>query len=188
MAIDALYKDYFQKSKVFLYPLLGMKRGSVAAPRQCYLSWGSSITPEDMKLICVYTKRSDTEYKKFESQVLIKHKRISDYIELENDEVMMTFDFSDLSSDWQHFISGKYSKIDLSLRRKILNHFDKYSGSYPYLESFLFPDKYFSLYATLLGVDENMLREVGELCSPPDLEKETLTAQVLDLENKKILG
>lgn len=188
MAIDALYKDYFQKSKVFLYPLLGIKRGSIAAPRQCYLSWNNTISTEDMKLICVYTKRSDSEYKKFESNILIKHKRIVDYIEIENDEIIMTFDFSDIKDDWQKFINGKYSKIDTDLRRKILTHFDKYSGSYPYLESFLFPNKYFSLYSTLLGVDEQLLREVGELCSPPDLEKENLIAKVLDLQNKKILG
>jgi hypothetical protein len=188
MAIDALYKDYFQKSKVFLYPLLGIKRGSVAAPRQCYLSWGKQISTEDMKLICVYTKRSDSEYKKFESNVLIKHKRIVDYIEIENDEIIMTFDFSDIKDDWQNFINGKYSRIDMDLRRRILSHFDKYSGSYPYLESFLFPSKYFSLYSTLLGVDEQLLREVGELCSPPDLDKENLVADVLDLQNKKILG
>jgi hypothetical protein len=188
MAIDALYKDYFQKSKVFLYPLLGLKRGSAAAPKQCYLSWNNAITPEDMKLICVYTKRSDSEYKQFEAKFLINHKRLSDYIELQDNELLLAFDFSDIESDWKYFINGKYSKMDSDLRRRILNHFDKHSGSYPYLESFLFPNKYFSLYSTLLAVDEQILRDVGELCTPPDLEKENLVAQVLDLENKKILG
>jgi len=188
MAIDALYRDYFQKSKVFLYPLLGIKKGSPAAPKQCYLSWNTAITPEDMKLICVYTKRNDSEYKQFEKNVILKHKRISDYVELVNDELLITFEFSDLESDWKQFIAGKYSKIDVNIRRKIMSHFDKNSGSYIYLDSYLFPEKYFSLYASLLGVNEDMLREVGELCSPPDLERETLIADVLDLENKKILG
>jgi hypothetical protein len=52
----------------------------------------------------------------------------------------------------------------------------------------MFPEKYFSLYAQLLHVSEELLIEVGELCSKPDLEKENLVATVIDLENKKILG
>lgn len=188
MAIDALYKDYFQKSKVFLYPLLGIKRGSAAAPKQCYLSWNTTITPEDIKLICIYEKRTDSEYKQFEKNVILKSKRICDYIDLVDNELLITFDFSDIKSDWKLFIEGKYSKIDKNLRRKILSHFDINSGSYIYLDSYLFPERYFSLYASLLGVDESMLKEVGELCSPPNLEKETFIAEILNLENSKILG
>lgn len=188
MAIDALYKDYFQRSKVFLYPLLGIKRGSVAAPRQCYISWHPAITTEDVKLICVYSKRTDLEYKNFERTVLLQHKRLTDYIELIDDDIMLTFDFSDIKDDWNNFVNGKYSKIDSALKRKILNHFDKQSSTYVYMESYLFPDKYFNLYADLLNTDVSLLREVGELCSPPNLEKENLIAEVIDLQNKKILG
>lgn len=188
MAIDALYRDYFQKSKVFLYPLLGIKRGSPAAPKQCYLSWEPKLTTEDVKLICVYEKRTDLEYKSFENAVLLKHKRLADYIELESNELLLTFEFLDLKDDWFNLVNGKYSKLNTTTKRKILGHFDKNSGTYIYLESFLFPEKYFKLYADLLSVKEDLLKEVGELCSPPDLEKENLVADVLDLENKKILG
>ncbi len=54
MAIDALYKEYFQKSKIFMYPLLGIGRGSGVVPEQTYLSWEGYVTPEDTKLIAVY--------------------------------------------------------------------------------------------------------------------------------------
>ena len=40
----------------------------------------------------------------------------------------------------------------------------------------------------LLGVEESLLKNVGELCSPPNLDKENLIAEVLDLDNKKILS
>lgn len=188
MAIDALYTSYFQKSKVLLYPLLGIKRGCTAVPDQTYLSWSGYITPEDMKLIAIYKSRTDSEYLHFEKNVLLKHPRISDYIPLNDESSIFTFDFSDLGDDWQKFISGQYSKIDTNLKRKIRDHFDKNSSTHVYVDSYLFPEKYFGLYAQLLHVSEDLLKEVGELCSKPDLEKENLIAEVIDLENKKILG
>ena len=188
MAIDALYTNYFQKSKVLLYPLLGIKRGCAAVPDQTYLSWSGYFTPEDMKLIAIYKSRTDHEYLHFEKNVLLKHPRISDYIPLDDENTIFTFDFSDLEHDWKKFIDGQYSKIDSSLKRKIRDHFDKNSSTHVYVDSYLFPEKYFSLYAQLLNVTEELLIEVGELCNKPDLEKENLTATVIDLQNKKILG
>jgi hypothetical protein len=188
MAIDSLYRDYFQKSKVFLYPLLGIKRGSSAVPIQTYLSWEGYLKTEDIKLICVYETRTDVEYLLFEKNTLIKNPRLTDYIKLEDNKTLFTFDFSDLKDDWDNIASGRYSKISKEVKYKLLNHFDKYSGNRTYLETYLFPEKYFTLYADLLNVNESLLKDVGELCSPPDLEKETLTTQVLDLQNKKILG
>jgi len=188
MAIDTLYRDYFQKSKVFLYPLLGIKRGSPASPDTSYVSWKGYLTTEDVKLILIYTERTDIEYINFEKNVLLKHPRVTDYVKLENGKTVFTFDFQDLKEDFDYFVQGKYSKMSKDVKRKILNHFEKYSGNYVYLETYLFPENYFSLYADLLAVKVDLLKEVGELCSPPDLEKENLVADVLDLENKKILG
>lgn len=188
MAIDALYKSYFQKSKVLLYPFLGIKRGSIAIPEQTYMSWEGFYTPEDMKLIAVYPVRHDAEYLAFEKNVLLNHSRVCDFIKLNESQNVFTFDFSDQKYDWDKFKNGSYSQMSENFRRKIRDHFDKNSATYIYVDSYLFPDKYFSLYADLLGTEEGLLREVGELCSKPDLEKETLYAEVLDLENKKILG
>lgn len=188
MVIDSLYRDYFQKSKIFIYPLLGIKRGSAATPEQTYLSWEGHIKTEDIKLITIYEARSDVEYSIFEKNVIFRHPRICDYVKLKDDKKLFTFDFSDLKSDFEHVVNGKYSLLTKDIKYKLLNHFDKYSGNRTYLETYLFPEKYFMLYAELLNVQEQLLREVGELCSPPDLEKENLIAEVLDLQNKKILG
>jgi hypothetical protein len=188
MAIDALYTSYFQKSKVLLYPLLGIKRGCPAIPEQTYLAWDGMITLEDMKMIMVYTKRTDAEFLNFEKNVLLKHSRMCDYVPLNDEQTLFTFEFSDLKSDWNKFINGKFSELNQDLKRKIRDHFDKNSSTYVYVDSYMFPEKYFALYADLLGTSESLLREVGELCSKPDLEKETLIAEVINLENKKILG
>jgi hypothetical protein len=113
---------------------------------------------------------------------------VCDYIKLNESQNVFTFDFSDIKYEWDKFKNGCYSQMSENFRRKIRDHFDKNSATYIYVDSYLFPDKYFSLYADLLGTEEGLLREVGELCSKPDLERETLYAEVLDLENKKILG
>jgi hypothetical protein len=188
MAIDALYTSYFQKSKVLMYPLLGIKRGCPAIPEQTYLAWDGMITLEDMKLIMVYTKRTDAEFLNFEKNVLLKHPRVCDYVPLNDEQLLFTFEFSDLKDDWNKFINGKFSELNQELKRKIRDHFDKNSSTYVYVDSYMFPEKYFALYADLLGTSESLLREVGELCSKPNLERETLIAEVINLENKKILG
>ena len=54
MVIDALYTKYFQKSKIFLYPLLEIKRGTFIVPNETYISWNDKINSEDMQLICIY--------------------------------------------------------------------------------------------------------------------------------------
>jgi hypothetical protein len=182
MALNSVYKKYFQKSKVFLYPLLGIKRGVSVVPVETYFSWEGYYNSEDMKLICVYDIRTDEEYVLFEKNTLLKHNRLCDYIKV-NSQAIFTFDFSDMEDDWFHLINGRYSKIRLELKQKILGFFDKYSGNYAYIHSYLIPEKYFSNYAELLDVEPEMLIKVGELCSKPDTAKETLVIEIADLDN-----
>jgi hypothetical protein len=85
------------------------------------------------------------------------------------------------------FIEGKFSKFDNKIKNKILDFFEKNSGNYVYVHSFLYPNKWYDRYAELLGVKPDLLKEVGELCSITDVDKENLSIQVADLENIKIL-
>jgi hypothetical protein len=186
MVIDALYRKYFQKSKIFLYPLLGIKRGTSVVPSETYLAWNKKVNSEDMKLVCAYTIRTDQEFIQFEKNILLKHNRVHDMVRID-DKLVITFNFSDLNDDWSCFLEGKYSKMNLNTKRKILEFFDKRSGNYAYVESYLFPEKHFETYAKILGVDTEILKSVGELCDKPDLEKEKLLIEVADLENIKII-
>jgi len=182
MALNSIYKKYFQKSKVFLYPILGIKRGSNVVPIETYICWKGYYNSEDMKLICVYEINKNDEYDLFEKDVLLKHNRLFDLVKIDSVAVL-TFDFSDLGDDWNHFINGRYSKISIDFKKTILNFFDKYSGNYAYMHSYLIPEKYFNNYADLLGVDTDMIIKVGELCTKPDLDKETLILEIADLGN-----
>lgn len=187
MVINTLYVKYFQKSKIFLYPLLGIKRGSSVVPTETYISWADKYSPEDAKLICVYDIREDSEYKNFEVNILLKHNRLHDYMVYEEQSVFV-FDFQDMKVNWNNFINGKYSKMDKDTKSKILDFFERYSGNYIYISSYLHPEKWFERYAELLGVEPSLLEEVGELCNLPDLDKECLKIKVANLESINILS
>jgi hypothetical protein len=187
MGINALYKEYFQKSKIFMYPLLGIKRGSPAVPNQTFLAWANEIKPEDAKLITEYPVRMDEEYLKFEKKYLLSHNRLVDYYMIDN-MTYYIFDFSDIKEDWDKVVNGKYSKLNTNIKRKIHSYFDNHSANHVYMDGYLNPEKYFGIYSDLLNTSEELLMSIGELCSKPDLEKETLTIKKENLCNKKILG
>lgn len=182
MVISALYKKYFQKSKIFIYPLLDIKRGTQIVPIETYLSWNDVYTPEDKKLICVYETNA-SEYEEFEKTVLLKHTRLCQINKVNSYQTVFVFDFSDLGNDWNHLINGRYSKISDEIKRKIVNFFNKHSGNYVYVTSYIYPEKFFKRYAELLDVSIELLENVGELCDKPDLEKEKLLIEVADFEN-----
>jgi len=87
-----------------------------------------------------------------------------------------------MSDDWNHIISGKYSRISENHKKSIRTFIGVNSPHLPYIDSFLFPERHFRLYSELMGVKEETLREVGELCDPPNLEFETLKISITDLQ------
>ena len=184
MALNSVYRKYFQKSQVFIYPLLGIKRGAAFVPKATYVAWEENVvTSEDMKLVCVYENDGSNGFEVFVKSVLLKHPRLFGYVKADTNTSVFTFDFSDLIEDWANFLNGKYSKINLNLKAKILNFFDPQSGNYSYVKSYLHPEKYFEEYAELLNTDVEILKSVGELCTKPDLAKETLELEVANLES-----
>lgn len=182
MAIKSLFKDYFQKSRIFLYPILEIKRGSSVTPIETYTSWKGHYSIQDMKLICLYHLRNDIEFRKFEKDKLLKNKHFIDFKEIEDDKGVYIFDFSPYKNDWNKIISSKYSQITPSYKKKIEDFFGKNDSNFTYIESFLYPEKYYSMYAEMMQVKEELLKEVGELCSKMNLKKETLTANLKNLQ------
>jgi hypothetical protein len=182
MALNSVYRKYFQKSQVFIYPLLGIKRGAAYVPNATYIAWEENSTiSEDMKLVCVYENDETNTFEVFVKTVLLKHPRLFGYVKADSKTSVFTFDFSDLVEEWANFLNGKYSKINLNLKAKILNFFDPQSGNYQYVKSYLYPEKYFNEYADLLNADVELLKSVGELCSKPNLNKEILKLEIANL-------
>ena len=58
---------------------------------------------------------------------------------------------------------------------EILNFFERYSGNYIYINSFLYPENWFDRYAEILSVEKSLLVEVGELCNIPNPDLEHLS-------------
>ena len=185
MKITSIRKSYIQKSKLFLYPLLNIRRGVSITPVETYMAWENIYTVNDCKLICVYHLRDDKEFKDFEEQKLLGNPLFVDFFELENNDAAYVFDFSENKKEYKKIVHGWYSRLDESVKKNILRFFNNHNGHLRLVESYLRPELYFKDYAELLNVNVNLLEEVGELCSTPDLEQEMLKVKkkVLNFES-----
>lgn len=182
MTLTSLYRDYFQKSRIFLYPMLDIKRGVSVTPIETYVSWEGHYKPEDRKFIVLYHLRNDKDFIAFEKSVLLGNRLFYDFKPVEDNKAVYVFDFEPYAHDWDCLIAGTYSKLNKTYKRKIETFYGKNDSNFAYIESFLYPEKYFSMYSQIIDVPESLLKEVGELCSKLDLNKETLNANVKSLE------
>lgn len=185
--IDSLYTKYFQKSRSFLYPALGIKKSDRFNPAGTYISMQGLVEPDEMKLVVSFKHDASEEFKAFENMMLVTNPLYIEKVQIEGYNIYL-FDFSIYQSDWYNFLLGKYSKLSVTLKKAIKLYYGDKSTEYEYIETFLHPEKYFGIYAKLLNVELSLLKEVGELCDACDLEKETLNIPVEHLENlKKVL-
>ena len=176
--IKKLYENYFQKSRVFLYPALEIKRSSNISPIQTYISWDNKIEDNDRMLICEYELRNDPEFLRFEETKLLNNPLFCDYFELSSTKALYVFTFEEHGHDWFNFKKGIYSKLSTDLKRKIKNFYGEKSANYKLIHSYLYPDDYYIDYANLLNVSVSTLKEVGQLCSKPDIKKELFKIKI----------
>jgi hypothetical protein len=182
MEIKTINRDYFQKSKLFLYPTLGIRKGQSVSLIETYVGWDDKIGIDDAKLICLYYLRKDPEFVNFEKTKLLTNRYFKEFFEVEDDRGVYVFDLREYKEDCLHFINGKYSKFSNKLKNLIVNFQPKNTVNYAYVNSFVYPEKYFGIYKTLLNIDLDILVEVGELCSKPDFDKEILHAKIKSLD------
>lgn len=171
--IKSLYSKYFQKSKSFLYPALGIKKNNEYSPSGTYIAIDGYIGPEDIKLICTFEKVKGEDFQTFEQNMLIENPLFLEKFEIENYNVYV-FDFQIYTNDWFEFILGTYSKLSKTLKRAIKTYYGKDSSEYKYIDSYLYPQEYFQEYSELLDIDLDILKSTGELCDSCDIQKETL--------------
>jgi len=166
--ISHVYNKYFQKSKVFLYPLLNFKK-TVFKDVKTYIAWPGHYTIENRKLICVYPLNIAHPAMKR----LILHHPLVEASYANNDETVIVYDMQEFTLPWSMFLEGKYSCFDLTSKQKIVDYFGITTAEAPFIQSFLFPSSYYKIYSELLNVDVSLLESVGELCTKYDLTKET---------------
>lgn len=185
--IDSLYTKYFQKSRSFLYPALGIKRTAHHTPSGTYIALDGLVGPEDMKLAVTFKEDQTEGFKSFEEQMLLSNPLFSSIVNIQDYNIYL-FDYESYKNDWFNFIMGKYSKFSNPLKKAIRLYYGEASSEYKYMDSYLNPEKYYEVYAKLLGIEPSIIKAVGELCDPCDIEKETLKIPVEHLESlKKVL-
>ena len=180
--MKGVYTDYFQKSKVFLYPLLNFKKGMDYVPIQTYVCWEHTYAVEDHMLLCEYHTKNTDKFIAFCDRYLTSHKLFSKYIELGDNKHMFIFDLKSLKNDFNRFIKGNYSQFSLNSKLIILDFFSTADSMLIYIASFLTPESAHENYAKALGVDIESIEDVYEVCSIPNLDKETFH------ENNEILN
>ena len=176
-----IYKDYFQKSKIFLYPLLEIQKGVKYVPINTYMAWEGQYSFEDSKLMCLYQQKSTKAFAKFEEFQLLNHKYLDDYRELDKDLHLYVFDLVNYKKDIQNVIKGSYSKMRKKTKTQILDFFGDIAPISEYIESYIYPEYYHEDYANELNVNLEDIERVWELCSKPDLEKENLKIKIKEL-------
>lgn len=182
--IEKLYGKYFQKSRTFLYPALGIKKNGKFVPSGTYISLSDLITADEMKLIVSFKHSDSEEFKTFENEELLSNPLFSQCI-LFKDYNLYVFNLENYKQDWSSFLLGKYSKLSPTLKRAIKTYYGEHSAEYQHVETYLYPEKYYDLYAKLLNVEVTILQKARELCDPVNVEKENIKIPVEDLENLK---
>jgi hypothetical protein len=180
--IDKLYGKYFQKSRSFLYPALGIRRDSVFLPNATYICIEGLIKPTDMKLVCSFRKEFNPAFTEFEHTVLLTNPLYMRTIET-RDNNLYIFDYSLYRQDWINFIHGKYSLFTPMFKKAIKLFYGEASKEYQHMDTYLNPRDYMYVYAALLNVDVKLLISVGELCDKWDPKQEMLIIPVEVLEN-----
>jgi|694.fasta_scaffold20525_2 hypothetical protein len=169
-------KQYVQKSKVFLFPLICPKNVNDILEIQCYLSRKDVYNIDDYQLTVVVDGSKYPEiHRDLEGKYLFTspHFKQSEMRRLGESKYLYVFDLTDMKEVWSLVLTGKYSQIPEGIKKVILGYY-KGQPTYEYVNSWLYPDKYYKDYADDLKVD---IAIVGpELCNLPDLEKEIYTS------------
>ena len=185
--IDSIYNlngdFYFPKSRVFLYPLLEIRKDSSVRPIDTFVAWEDNVKKEDRLLTCTFYLRNDLEYKKFETSSLFGNPMFQDFKEADGGIGIYMFNFDKYKADWDCFLKGKYSHFTPQAKEKIRKSYSGNNSNAVYVESYIYPQKYYPIYAKILGVPVSQL-EGGELCNALDFEKEMLKMLVKNIPVK----
>jgi hypothetical protein len=172
-----IQSTYIQKSRIFFYPLLGIRRGSSVTPVSTHMTWENVFTVQDYRFIAVYHLRDDQAFKQFEEKHLLGNRLFDTFYELENGDGAYVFDFHDEIKNYKCIVNGKYSRLEPEYKASISNFFKNHHRHHNSISSYLYPEKFHEAYAKDLLVTVSLMKEVVETCSLPDLKQENLEIQ-----------
>lgn len=169
---------YVQKSKLFLLPLIELKKDKYIKPKGTYVA-SETIKPSDCKLIVPFEKEDSSEFNYYETNYILTSRGLipEDYTETDKLRVYV-FDLSPYMEDYKVFLKGSYTLFTKKTKGFInmywgAEHYNKFYP-HPKIDAYLNPT--YSTYEQLareLNVPVKDLLEVGQLLNPPDFDKET---------------
>lgn len=174
-----IYREYFQKSFVFLYPLLKLRKYKHFRPASVYM-FHKDYCGE--KLYCVFKQEKTLEWTEFEQNILLGHSMLHMCHPVGKESMLYVFDYSIYKKDFYKVKEGKYSLLSPETKRTIIDYYGVRSPLFVYIESFLYPDKYYEKFAECLKVNVDLLRKGVQLCEKPDIEKEICEIEIKDIE------
>lgn len=182
-SIKQINKEYFQKSMFFLYPMLKVPPSVEVKPECTYMSWEDKYDVDDKRLICLFPEIGSSSMRKYhEKKYLIENRRYETMHPVEGGKTIYVFDFSNLSKDWTNLIAGNYSKLSTSVKLSVTDFFRMNPKTAAFMDSYIRPEKYYEVYAKLLNVDVELLKEGVELLGKPDMSREKLLSSQVNLE------
>lgn len=186
-----MYTKYFQKSKIFLYPLLDIKKGNYYVPIETFLTWNGQYKLKDKLFFCLYNQKESKKWNEFKNMFLLKNPLFYKYINLDENLHLYIFDIKEYASDYNYLCEGHYSKFSNKVKDKIINFFGEKGTLAKYIEEYLYPKFYHKQYAEDLNVNIDEIITVWELCDKPDFKKEELNYKKPDKKlnlNNKLLS
>ena len=171
--MKTVFASYFQKSKVFLYPFIDMKKTHSYTPVETYVRWKNIYKLSDKKLICEYKIRPSKKFKTFEKRYISTNPYLEDIVYLSDKHIICVYNMNKFDDEFIYFIKGEYSKFKQVYKEKILDFYMDDGKKNKYVDSYLYPEQYHKMYAKELNVELSIIKDTYELCNKPDLEKET---------------
>lgn len=189
--IDVIKKvqegDYWSKSETFLFPLTGLSK-SQKYPVKTYLFW-RDYSIEDCHLIIKYTYNKYEEFlnycRKMVFPILDRSVCLIETYDFDNTSIFV-LDLSEWTFDIEMFLKGKYSRLSKQAKEKIVEfhtYFDRGAKIEIEISAIIEPNVPYRLLNDMTpleyvsvnyGIPYEQLKEIGEIGSIYDKEKETL--------------
>ena len=179
--MNIVYTRYFQKSKVFLYPLLGIKKGYKHVQKNTYVIWDQFFDKNDYRLMAVYDNDNSVDYKVFVDTVLQPLPASHAKFKISESKDLFLFDMARHKHDFDCFYDGRFSQMTVEAKRRIKNYFGSVGRISKYISSFLDPEEFHDDYAEAFNVSHELIQDVYEVCSKPDIDKETFREKTLEV-------
>lgn len=167
-----LINNYFQKSRLLLYPLLDLGFDAPFKPVETYISYKNEVDVNRRVLICIYKPEYSKEYYDYRNNVLLTHEYFQKMV-TSTDKNIIFFQLPlEHAKDFMNFLEGSYSQFSAIAKNKITDHYSHNEIAAVNIKSHIDPEEFHQYYADYLQVSLDLIVNNYETLTPPDLEKE----------------